>query len=130
MSADAFLALAQRQIRAPVRARQRATETRARNRARRAEEKALAERDTMLRLWKHRRREELEAALIGPQGPALERLISFLNTMTLESAATLLQHVRDGGWTATDPDTRFLALHLANEAIVRLREQAGLPPFD
>src|SRR5262249_561952 len=71
VSADAHLELAERQTPGPVKARQRAAETR---RAR-AQEKALAERDAQFRRWEHERREQLAAALAGPQGPALAALV-------------------------------------------------------
>lgn len=122
---NAFLELADRQISAPVKARQRAAEKRAMHKA---EQKALAERDCMFRAWKRWRREQLDAARAGPHGEALDALIAFLETM--KSADALIDHVRAGDWKAADDDTRFLVLHLVNVAIVRLREECGLPPFD
>jgi hypothetical protein len=122
---NAFLELAERQISAPVKTRQRAAEKRA---VRKAEQKALAERDCMFAAWKRWRRERLDAALGGPHGEMLQALITFLKTM--KSADALVDHVRTGNWKATDTDTRFLALHLVNSTIVRLHEERGLPPFD
>jgi hypothetical protein len=123
---NVFLDLAERQTPAPVKARRRATETR---RAR-AQEKALAERDAQFRHWKHKHREQLDVALAGPHGDALARLVAFLDAMTVESASTLIECVRAGAWHSADADTRFLVLHLVGAAIVRLREQNGMPPFD
>ena len=120
-----FLELAERQISAPVKARQRAAEKRA---MRTAEQKAIAKRDCMFQAWKHWRREQLDAALGGPHGGALQALIAFLKTMKCGDA--LIEHVRAGDWKAADGDTRFLVLHLVNAAIVRLREERGLAPFD
>jgi hypothetical protein len=120
---NAFLELAERQISAPVKARQRAVEKRAMRKAER-----LAERDCMFQAWKHWRREQLDAALAGPHGGTLQALIAFLTTM--KSSSALIEHVRAGNWQTTDADTRFLALHLINAAIIQLREQQGLVPFD
>jgi hypothetical protein len=123
---NAFLDLAERQVLAPVKARRRATETR---RAR-AQAKTLAERDAQFRRWKHEHREGLDAALAGPHGGALARLVAFLDAMTMESANALVECVRADGWHSADTSTRFLVLHLIGAAIVQLREQSGLPPFD
>jgi hypothetical protein len=123
---NAFLELAERQISAPVKARRRAAEAR---RAR-AKEKALAERDTQFRHWKREHRQELDAALAGPHGGALARLVAFLDTMTMESGQALIERIRVDNWPAADDATRFLVLRLASAAIVRLRERNGLPPFD
>jgi len=123
---NAFLDLAERQIPAPVKARRRAAEKRAATR----EEMALAERDAQFQHWQREHRAELDAALAGPHGGAFTRLIAFLDAMTLESPATLVDVVRTGDWHSADADTRFLVLHLVGAAIWRLRELNGLPPFD
>ena len=126
MNADAFLALAESQTPAPVRARRRAAEKRAATR----EEKALAERDAQFRHWQREHRAELDEALAGPHGGALARLVAFLDTMTMESASALVERVRADDWPSADDDMRFLALRLVGEAIMRLRERSGLEPFD
>jgi hypothetical protein len=48
----------------------------------------------------------------------------------LETADALIEHVRANDWASADGDMRLLALRLADAAIVRLRERAGLEPFD
>jgi len=123
---NAFLDLAERQIPAPVKARRRATETRRAH----AQEKALAERGAQFRHWEREHREQLDAALAGPHGDALTRLITFMDKMTMESANTLIEYVRADGWRSADADIRFLVLHLIGGAIMRLREYNGMPPFD
>jgi len=122
---NAFTELAARQISAPVKARQRAAEKRA---ARKQE--TDAERSTMLRVWKSWRRERLEALLAGTHGAAVGALTEFIDHMTLADSAKLLAIVQQGPWRAADEDTRFEILSLVNAAIVRLREQHGLPPLD
>jgi len=126
VSADAYLDLAKQQIPAPVRARRRAAETR----RERAREKALAERDAQFRAWQREHREQLDAALAGPHGAKLAALLGALESLTLETADALIEHVRADDWAAADGDMRFLALRLVDAAIVRLRERAGLEPFD
>jgi hypothetical protein len=123
---NAFLDLAERQIPASVKARRRAAESR----RTRAQEKALAERDAMFHSWKRERRAQLDAALAGPRGHALKRLVAFLNVMTLESVGALIDRVRADDWPTADADTRFLVLHLVGVTIMHLRERAGLPSFD
>src|SRR5262249_31490029 len=123
---NAFLDLAETQIPAPVKARRRAAEKRAATR----EEKALAERDAQFWHWQREHRAELDAALAGPHGGALAQLVAFLDAMTLESDRTLIEQVRPDDWRTADGDIRFLVLRLVGEAIMRLRERNGLPPFD
>lgn len=123
---NAFTEIGARQISAPTKARQRAVE----RRRHKAEQKALAERADLFRLWKHKRREDLATALSGPHGGGFERLVTFLDQMTLQSASELIELVRAGNWDAADRDTRFLVLDLVGNAIMRLRERHDLPPFD
>jgi len=125
---NAFTDLAERQIATPCKARMRAIERRAAHKT--AAEKALAKRDKLLRLWKHHNRVELDAALAGPHGQAINRLIEFLDAMTLKHAAALVELVRGEDWHSTDAETRFLVLRLVNQAITHLREKNGLSPFD
>jgi len=123
---NAFLDLAERQIPAPVKARRRAAETR----TARAQEKALAERGAQFRVWQREHREQLDAALAGPLGAKLAALLGALESLTLETIDGLIERVRADDWVSADGDTRFLVLRSINAAIVRLRERAGLEPFD
>src|SRR5262249_6192321 len=116
----AFLDLADRQISAPVKAHHRAAEKRA---ARREQER---EQLTVARQQYERGR--LVEALAGKQGERLKRLLQFLETMTLRSAAELIGRARE--FQAVDADLRFQVLHLIDDAIVRLRERHKLLPFD
>lgn len=123
-----FLRLSEKQMVAPRKARIRAVEKRAARKT--AAERALAERDDLLRWWKHHRRAELDAALAGPHGEAIRRLVAFLDAMSFESGAALAEYVRAEDWRVVDGETRFLALRLINQAITCLREKNGLPPID
>ena len=122
---NAFLDYAAKQTPAAVKARQRAAEKRRAT----AAEKALAERDSLLCLWKLWRKERLEALLSGPYGAAARGLVAFLQTMTLNDGDRLVEFVRAADWARADADTRFEVLSLINVTITALRERAKLPPI-
>ena len=121
-----FLDFAEKQTPAPVKARQRATE----KRRAKVEQKALTERDNLLRLWKQWRHERVEALLAGPHGAEARALLAFLQAMSLDDGPRLVEFVRAGGWHRADPDTRFEILSLINATLTTLRERANLVPFD
>ena len=123
---NAFLEFAEKQTPASVKARQRAAEKRRAT----AAEKALAERDSLHQLWKVWRKERVAALLSGPRAAAAQGLVAFLQTMTLDDGAQLVELVCAAGWGHTDADTKFEILSLINAAITALRERAKLPPFD
>ena len=125
-SMNAFLDYAEKQTPAAVKARQRAAEKRRAT----AAEKALAERDDLLRLWKKWRRERLEALLGGPHGAAAHELVAFLQTMALDDGARLVEFIRAGGWERADADTKFEVLSLINITITALRDRAELASID
>lgn len=119
----AFLDLADRQIAAPVKARQHAAEKRAAGKA--------TDNQGRLRLaWRRWRDEQREALLAGPHGDAARSLIAFLKTMTLDQGAALVATIEQGPWRQADTDVRFEILSLIDGVIVTLRERHGFPPFD
>jgi hypothetical protein len=126
MTMNAFLEYAEKRTPPAVKARQHATE----KRRTKAAEKALAERDDLLRIWKRWRQERLEELLAGPQGAAAQELVTFLKAMTLDDGARLVEFVRAAGWERADADTKFEVLSLINITITALRERAGLAPID
>jgi hypothetical protein len=117
---NAFLDLAQRQVSAPHKAQHRAAE-------KRAQRKALVERDQLHRWWQRWRQERTEE-LIATHGEPVRELVAFLDNMTLNDGMALVAQV--DAWRQADSDTRFEILSLVDNAIVRLRETHGLPPFD
>jgi hypothetical protein len=123
MMTNNFLEIADRQISAPRKARQRASESR-------AKQNALADREQQSCLWHKWRQERVDALLAGPHGEAAKKLTAFLDQMTSDDASALIDLVRRGPWCDTDTDTRFLVLALIDHAIVRLRERHNLPTFD
>jgi hypothetical protein len=124
-SSGAFLELADKQISAPAKARQRAAEKRAETRER---DKALEERDRQARMWRAWRRAKIEELLAGPYGTDVKALVDFLEQ--LSSASELIEFIKCGPWHNADSNTRFVVLGLVDLAIVEVREKRGLPPFD
>jgi hypothetical protein len=94
------------------------------------QERELAEQQRLLRGWRAFHREELKAALAGPHGAMIERLVFLLRSLELGSAPLLLAYVRGVDWAAIDYPTRLTVLHEINAAATRVREKAGLSPFD
>jgi hypothetical protein len=94
------------------------------------QERELAERNHLLRAWKKFHREELDAALAGPHGPMLERLVFMLKGLAPNSAPLLLAYIRGIDWSAIDYATRLIVLHETNVAITRMRERNGMDPID
>ena len=81
-----------------------------------------------LRAWRRHRRERLEEALTGVHRDALERLLAQLKG--LQAARELVAFIADQDWSVVDADTRAIALHQINAAIMALRERQGLAPID
>jgi hypothetical protein len=129
--ANAFFAVAERQIPAPVKAGERAAERLA-NRHKPAVQKVLRERAKLFRSWRYWQSQEREALLTGPYGKAAQELVEFLNKMTLDEGDgwRLLVLIDRGAWHKADPDARYEVRMLIGQAITRLRERNGLPPFD
>jgi hypothetical protein len=118
---NAFLDLAERQIRAPVKARQRAAE-------RRAEINKPSQESAQLKEWRQWRDGQLNDALAGASGLAIAGLIGHLRSVThwaeIDSGGILAT------WRSADSDTQFIVRRLISDRIAELREAAGLPPFD
>jgi hypothetical protein len=117
---NAFLDLADRQVSAPVKAQRRAVEKRA---ARREEEHGR-----LAAARQRYERERLVEAFAGQHGEKLRQFIEFLDIVTLQSAAALIDRARE--FQAADDDTRFLVLRSIDSAIIRLRERHKMMPFD
>jgi hypothetical protein len=117
---NAFLDLAEQQISAPVKARQRAAEKCA---ARRADD--LEKLGGQWRAWHDERR---DALLAGEHGAAAAALIEFLAGMTPHDGVRLVALAAP--WAKTDANVRHEILVLVDAAIIALRERHGLLPFD
>jgi hypothetical protein len=89
--------------------------------------KKLADDAKLLRAWTAWRREQLEEALAGAHADLVTRLMAQLKD--LRSARELVDFVAAQDWSAIDSETRAVALHEIDLAIMRLRERKGLAPF-
>jgi hypothetical protein len=128
-SDNPFLDLADRQLSAPVKSRQKAAATR---RARTAAEKKLEEEQELSKMYMKLRRETINQMLDGPFGGDIRRVQRFLRVMTIESAPDLVEFVRrEAHWMKAQPiEHQYLLLKLLGNGITRVRERAGLSPFD
>jgi hypothetical protein len=126
MTANLFLSIADQQISAPVKARQRAAEQRAQARI----DKDQADREKLMRAWCVFQQRQIDDALVGPHGIQIAALLAFLKDLSLEREAELVDFVQADSWRCADPDTRFLAMRLIGSRLAKLREDAGLAPFD
>jgi hypothetical protein len=88
------------------------------------------ERDHMLQAWARWHCERREEALAGPHGALVSELLAALHGLTLRDGAKIVAFVRAQDWSHVDADVRFTLLREINNAITRLREQAGMAPFD
>jgi hypothetical protein len=124
-----FEQLAETQVSSPVKARQKAAEARS-ERAKQAD-RQLEEDAQLLRLYRTHQRRDVRALLEGPFGKDVRGLMKVLRTMTLESGPALLKIVRSSAWLKEMPvEQRWIVLRLVSRAIIRVREAAGLQPFD
>jgi hypothetical protein len=117
-----FFAVADRQVVAPVKARQRGAEER--------RAKHAVHQETLGKAYRRWRDERSEALLAGPHGHAARRLVNFLKDMGLHDGAALIRLVDRQQWCSADYETRPEILVLIDSAVISLRERHGLAPFD
>jgi hypothetical protein len=96
----------------------------------RAVRKALQERDYLYKEWKTWHEKQLKEFLNSDYAAAASELHSFLLTAGLDSGDELIELVRRGPWREADEDTRYQVLRMINHAVVYLRENNGMEPFD
>jgi hypothetical protein len=126
MTANPFLNIADQQISAPVKARQRATDRRAQARL----DKEEADRERLMKAWCAVQQRQIDDALTGPYGAQIAALLAFLKKLSLEREAELVGFVQADSWRSANADIRFLAMRLIGSRLASLRENAGLAPFD
>ena len=95
---------------------------------RREKDQELADPAYLLRAWRRHHREQLQEALAGVHRDVLKRLLEQLKD--LRSARELVDFISAQNWEAVDADTRLIALHEINQAIIKLREKSGMEPID
>ena len=92
------------------------------------EQKKLADDARLMRAWRNWHAEQLQEALVGLHRDVMGRLVAELKE--LRSARELVVFIEAQDWSAVDANTRLIALHEVNAAIMRLRERLGQEPID
>jgi hypothetical protein len=99
-----------------------------------AAEKALAERDRLYRnYWDAKRRQYEELFVTEPYGERLRTFRSTLNHFNIEDSDRMLLYIHCAchNWLRDAPDEiRAAALEMIGYRIVRIRQRAGLVPFN
>src|SRR6516162_10409723 len=113
MTANLFLNIADQQISAPVKARQRAADRRAQTRL----DKEEADREQLLKTWCAVQQRQIDDALVGPYGTQIAALLAFLKELSLEREAELVDFVQADSWRSADADTRFLVMRLIGSTL-------------
>jgi hypothetical protein len=93
-------------------------------------QKELKDDATLLKRWRAWHAELRAEALAGPFGALVEQLLEILRGLRLQDSALLLAFIRSQRWSEVDMNVRLECLHQINARMTRLREQAGLVPFD
>jgi hypothetical protein len=96
----------------------------------RGAEKQIAEDNAQFRRYNRAKAAAYRTALEGPAGVLIKELHDALKRLELEQPEPLLTLVNAIDWQSIDTETRYTALSMIDDAIVRLREQNGLAPFD
>ena len=91
-------------------------------------EKELADRERLTRMWRRYHAEQLEQALAGIHSDVMKRLVAQLED--LRSARALVDFIATQDWESVDADTRAIALFEINRTIPALRERQKLPPIN
>jgi hypothetical protein len=95
-----------------------------------SKDQKLAETGKLTRAYKQWQREQLAEALAGAHGAVVAELMTLLDRLEVNSAATLLNAVQRTAWSEVSYDTRLTVLHQINATISRVRERNGLPAID
>lgn len=97
-----------------------------------AVDKVRAERDALGKVYRAMRGHHIARVLAAHDQPGnLAPFLETLRELSIEDAAILVEAVRDARWLRNaDSELRFLALQEIDAIITRIRENAGLVPFD
>ena len=97
-------------------------------------EKAVQDRDWLYRRYRAAKKAEHEALFAtAVHGPLLRKFGATLNHFGADDAGRMISYVRDQNyaWLRNAPeDIRFAALRMIGHRIQRIRQRAGLVPFD
>jgi hypothetical protein len=92
-------------------------------------DKKLADNVRLLRWWRAFHREQRDAVLAGPHATTLGELFRMFSNIKHVTPAQLVGFIGAIDWSGIDVHTRLVVLHELNFAIVKHREQQGLPPL-
>lgn len=97
-------------------------------------EKAIAERDRLARQYRAMRKAELKQLFNSePHGRQLWKLHATLGHFSINDAARMKEYIlrEVDSWLGAAPkDIRYEALRIIDTRIIRIRQRAGLLPFD
>lgn len=89
------------------------------------------EREALSKSYRAARQQWMDGVLAGPGGDSLAAMLRWVAGIGIEDADALIEQVRAAAWLRSgSPDLRFLALAEIDRRIIKLREKAGLRPFD
>ncbi len=127
VTSNFFDVFGEKQIVPTVRRKLERADRRAAMEARKREEKDEAQQLSLYKSWKR----EMRAEMISQHGAQLERLMKTIKNLTIDSAGDLVEYVEHADWLIkADAHSRITILGYIDSAIIRLRIQHGLAPFD
>jgi hypothetical protein len=128
-----FEQVADRQMTAPAKAKQRAIDKR-RDRGPpplSAQERKLHNQAKQARVYRAYRRRQLKEQYSGKHKQGWHDLRKTLRQASIDNPENIIDHIAKAKWIhGADLDTRHLVLSIISSKIVRLRERNGLDPFD
>lgn len=93
-------------------------------------EQKMEDSSRQMRLYRRFKRAELKALLEGVNEEQWRALVTFLRGLTIEDGDALITWVRASWLPTADLETRYTALSLINDVIMRLRVRNGYSPMD
>jgi hypothetical protein len=96
----------------------------------RGAEKQIAEDNAQFRRYNRAKKAAYKTALKGPDGVIIRMLHDALKQLDIKQADLFLALINGFDWQSFKPEIRYTAQSMIDDAIVRLREQNGLAPFD
>ena len=95
-------------------------------------DKEQRDEQVQFKLYRRANRVALTALLANPViGDKVSALVKFLKTLGPESAPTLVDYIDRSEWLKrAEQDVREQCLSIISNAIMKVRLQQGLPPFD
>jgi hypothetical protein len=96
----------------------------------RGAEKQIAEDSAQFRRYRRAKAAEYRAALAGPYGALVEKLHDVLKLATIDAVDSVIGIVEEIVHQDIPADVGYVLLGMIDDAIIRIREQNGLAPFD